>query len=92
MHYSLHEIDSHDVVATTAAADFSQRLRVMLTFEGNPAEADYLLDEWPEGLLAHVATPTIPVFIVSTMAAYAGRRSKADKDRRSLNVTEVPSA
>ena len=79
MHYSLHEIYSHDVVATTAAADrdealewFSQKLRVMLTFEGNPAEADYLLDEWPEGLLAHVATPTIPVFIVSTMAAYAG--------------------
>jgi hypothetical protein len=77
MRYSLHEIDSHDVVATTVAADrdealewFSQKLRLMLTFEGDPAEADYLVDEWPEGLLAHTANPTIPIFVVSAMAAY----------------------
>jgi len=25
----------------------------MLTFEGDPVAANYLLDEWPEGLLAH---------------------------------------
>ena len=49
---------------------FSEKLRLMLTFEGNPAEAEYLLDEWPEGLLAHSANPTIPVFVVSTMAAH----------------------
>src|SRR5438876_6833689 len=68
MRYSLHEIDSHQVVATTVAADrdealewFGEKLRLMLTFEGDPAEADYLLDEWPEGLLAHAANPTIPV-------------------------------
>ena len=42
----------------------------MLTFEGGPAEADYLLDEWPEGLLAHTANLTIPIFVVSAMAAY----------------------
>jgi len=41
MGYSLHEIDSHDVVATTVAADrdealewFSEKLRLMLTFRG----------------------------------------------------------
>jgi hypothetical protein len=77
MRYSLHEIDKDEVVATTNAADrdeaiewFSERLRLMLTFEGDPADADYLLDEWPEGLLAHTANPTIPVFIVSAMAAH----------------------
>jgi hypothetical protein len=66
MRYSLHdEIDAHDVVATTVAADraealewFGERLRLMLTFEGDPVAADYLLDEWPEGLLAHSANPT----------------------------------
>jgi hypothetical protein len=65
------------VVATTLAADrdealewFSERLRLMLTFEGDPANAEYLLDEWPEGLLAHTANPTIPVFVVSAMAAH----------------------
>jgi hypothetical protein len=59
MRYSLHEIDKHHVVATTVATDrdealewFSEKLRLMLSFEGDPAEADYLLDEWPEGLLA----------------------------------------
>ena len=68
MRYSLHEIDSHEVIATTIAIDrdealewFSEKLRLMLTFEGDPAEAEYLLDEWPEGLLAHSANP-IPVF------------------------------
>jgi hypothetical protein len=77
MRYSLHEIDKRHVVATTVAADrdealerFSERLRLMLTFDGDPAEADYLLDEWPEGLLAQTANPTIPVFVVSAMAAY----------------------
>ena len=77
MSYSLHEIDTHHVVATTVAVDrdealewFSEKLRLMLTFEGDPADADYLLDEWPEGLLAHAASPTIPVFVVSTVAAH----------------------
>ena len=77
MRYSLHEIDNHHVVATTLAADrdealewFSEKLRVMLTFEGDPMAADYALDEWPEGLLAHTANPTIPVFIVSAVAAH----------------------
>ena len=51
----LHEIDRHDVLATTVAADrdealesFSEKLRMMLTLEGDPSSADYLLDEWPE--------------------------------------------
>jgi hypothetical protein len=77
MRYNLHEIDKHEVVATTVAVDrdealewFSEKLRLMLTFEGDPADAEYLLDEWPEGLLAHAANPTIPVFIVSAMAAH----------------------
>ena len=71
MRYSLHEIDGHDVIATTVATDrdealewFSEKLRMMLTFEGDPSSADYLLDEWPEALLAHAANPTIPVFVV----------------------------
>jgi hypothetical protein len=29
-----------------------QKLHLMLTFEGDPVAANYLLDEWPEGLLA----------------------------------------
>ena len=76
MRYSLHETDKHRVVATTVAADrdealewFSEKLRLMLTFEGDPVAADYLLDEWPEGLLAHTPKPSIPVFIVSAIAA-----------------------
>ena len=76
MRYSLHESDKHRVVATTVAADrdealewFSEKLRLMLTFEGDPLAADYVLDEWPEGLLAHSANPTIPVFVVSAVAA-----------------------
>ena len=43
MRYSLHEIDKHHIVATTTAADcdealecFSEKLRLMLTFEGDP--------------------------------------------------------
>jgi hypothetical protein len=70
MRYSLHEIDKYHVVATTVAAErdealewFSEKLRLMLTFEGDPLVADYLLDEWPEGLLAHTSNPTIPVFV-----------------------------
>jgi hypothetical protein len=77
MRYSLHEIDTHDVAATTIAADrdealewFSEKLRLMLTFQGDPATADYLLDEWGEGLLAHAPNPTIPVFVASAVAAY----------------------
>ena len=77
MRYSLHETDKHRVVATTIAADrdealewFSEKLRMMLTFEGDPSSADYLLDEWPEALLAHDANPTIPVFVVSAVAGH----------------------
>ena len=76
MRYSLHEIDKHHVIATTIAADrdealewFSEKLHLMLTFEGDPVAANYLLDEWPERLLAHTANPTIPVFVVSAIAA-----------------------
>ena len=76
---NLHEADKHRVVATTVAADrdealewFSEKLRLMLTFEGDPASADYLLDEWPEGLpyMAHTPKPTIPVFVVRAVAAH----------------------
>ena len=77
MRYSLHEIDKHHVLATTIAVDrdealewFSEKLRLMLTFEGDPVAADYVLDEWPEGLLAHSANPTIPVFVVSAVATH----------------------
>jgi hypothetical protein len=77
MRYSLHEINKQHIVATTVATDrdealewFSEKLRLVLTLEGDPAEADYLLDEWPEGLLAHSANPTVPVFIVSAVAAH----------------------
>ena len=79
MRYSLHEIDTHHVVATTVAADrdealewFSEKLRLMLTFEGDPFAAEYLLDEWPESLtyMAHSSNPTIPVFVVRAMAAH----------------------
>ena len=77
MRYSLHEIDQHEVVATTIASGrdealewFSERLRLMLTFEGDSVAADYLLDEWPEGLMAHAANPTIPVFVVRAVAAH----------------------
>ncbi len=64
MRYSLHEIEKHHVLATTVAADrdealewFSEKLRLMLTFEGDPVAADYLLDEWPEGLLGTHCKP-----------------------------------
>jgi len=79
MRYSLHEIDKHHVVATTVAADrdealesFSEKLRLMLTFEGDPVAAEYLLDEWHESLpyMAHIPKPTIPVFVVSAVAAH----------------------
>ena len=79
MHYSLHEIDSHNAVATTVAVDrdealewFSRKLRLMLSFEGDPGSADYLLDEWPESLpyMAHTPKPTILVFVVRAMAAH----------------------
>ena len=48
----------------------AKSLRLMLKLEGDPADADDLLDEWPEGLLAQVANPTIPVFVVSAIAAH----------------------
>ena len=74
MRYSLHETDKYRVVATTVAADrdealewFSEKLRLMLTFEGDPSSADYL-DEWPEALLAHDANPTIQVFVADAVA------------------------
>jgi hypothetical protein len=77
MRYNLHEIDKHHVLATTIAANrdealewFSEKLRLMLTFEGDPVVADYLLDEWPEGLLAHTPKTTIPVFVVSAVVAH----------------------
>jgi hypothetical protein len=77
MRYSLHELDKHHVVATTVAADrdealecFSEKLRLMLTFEGDPVAADFVLDEWPEDLLAHSANHTIPVFVVRAVAAH----------------------
>ena len=77
MRYSLHETDGHDIIATTVATNrdealewFSERLRLMLSFEGDPAAVDYLLDEWPEGLLAHAPNPTVPVFVVSAVAAH----------------------
>ena len=57
MRYSLYETDKRRVVATTVAADrdealewFSEKLRLMLTFECDPVAAAYLLDEWPESL------------------------------------------
>jgi hypothetical protein len=51
---------------------FSEKLRLMLTFEGDPDSADYLLDEWPESLpfMAHTPKPTIPVFVVRAAAAH----------------------
>jgi hypothetical protein len=48
MRYSLHEIDKHHSVATTVAVDrdealelFSEKLRLMLTFEGDPVPITY---------------------------------------------------
>ena len=74
-----HESDKHRAVATTVAADrdealewFSENLRLMLTFEGDPTAAEYLLDEWPESLpyMAHTPKPTIPIFVVSAVTAH----------------------
>lgn len=79
MRYSLHEIDKHDVVATTVAGDrdealewFSEKLRVMLTFEGDPVAAEYLLDEWADSspYRPHTPNPKIPVFVVSVVTAH----------------------
>jgi hypothetical protein len=79
MRYSLHEIDTHKVVATTVAVDrdealecFSEKLRVMLTFEGDPVDANYLLKECREGIpsMSQGTNPTIPVFVVSVVAAH----------------------
>jgi hypothetical protein len=79
MRYSLHEIDTNDVVATTVAANrdealewFSGKLRLMLSFKGEPASADYLLDEWSESphFMTRSPKPTIPVFVVRAIAAH----------------------
>ena len=79
MRYSLHNIDSRDVVATTIAADraealewFSEKLRLMLTFQGDPDAAEYLLEERPERLpsTARTTNPAIPVFVVTAVAAH----------------------
>src|SRR5262249_17224341 len=70
-----------------ALAWFSEKLLLMLTFEGDPAEAEYLLDEWPEGLLAQAANPTIPVFVVSAHWLHTPRHHKAlDVVRSELRV------
>jgi hypothetical protein len=37
------------------------KLRLMLTFEGDPAAAEYILDEWPESL-PYMATLQTPPF------------------------------
>jgi hypothetical protein len=79
MRYSLYEIDTHEVVATTIAADrdkaldrFSEKLRLMLTFQGDPDAAEYLLEERPERLpsMARTTNPAIPVFVVRAVAAH----------------------
>jgi hypothetical protein len=79
MRYSLHEIDTHEVVATTIAADrdealerFSENLRLLLSFQGDPDAAEYLLEERPERLpsMARTINPTIPVFVVRAVAAH----------------------
>ena len=79
MRYSLHEIDTHEVVATTIAADrdealerFSEKLRLMLTFQGDPDAAEYLLEERLERLssMTRTTNPTIPVFVVRAVAAH----------------------
>jgi hypothetical protein len=79
MRYSLQEIDTHDVIATTIAADrdealerFSEKLRLMLTFQGDPDAAEYLLEARPERLpsTARTTNPTIPVFVVRAVAAH----------------------
>ena len=87
---STEEIDRHDVVATTVAADrdealewFSEKLRLMLTFEGDLVAAEYLLDEWPESLpyVAHTPKPTVPVFIVRAVAAHPQASQGAGPDQ-----------
>jgi hypothetical protein len=79
MRYTLHEIDNDNVVATTVAVDrdealeqFSEKLRLMLTFEGDPDAAEYLLEGRPESLFstAHTPNPTIPVFVVRAVVAH----------------------
>ena len=98
MRYSLHEIDKHHVVATTIAVDrdealewFSEKLRLMLTFDGDPLAAEYLVDEWPESLpyMAHSSNPTIPVFVVRAMAAHpalVGRMPVAFREKGAENT------
>lgn len=64
---------------------FWEKLRLILTFEGDAADAEYLLDEWPEGLLARAANTTIPVFVVTAMAARPRHQKALDV------VSAVPS-
>ena len=51
--------------AQTVLELVSGRWKLLVIFS-----ADYLLDEWPEALLAHAANATIPVFVVSAVAAH----------------------
>jgi hypothetical protein len=60
-------------------------MRFIAPAEGDPADTDYLLDEWPEGLLAHAANPTIPVFIVSAIAAHP-LASRGAGDQNSIRL------
>jgi hypothetical protein len=60
MRYSLHEIDTHHVVGTTVSADrdealewFSEKLRLMLTFEGDPLAATRRMGGEPAPYGAH---------------------------------------
>ena len=39
-----------DEIRAFCWALFSEKLRLMLTYEGDRLAAEYLLDEWPEGL------------------------------------------
>jgi hypothetical protein len=56
VHGRSRSIDEHHVVATTVAADrdealwFSEKLRLMSSFEGDPVAAEFLLGELPENL------------------------------------------
>ena len=69
-----------------------RKLRVMLTFEGDPVAADDALDEWPDGLLARTANPTIPIFIVSAVGAHPQASKGAGCGHRSLSSERLPTS
>ena len=69
---------------------------------GDPVAADYLLEEWPESLpyMAHTSNPTIPVFVVSAVAAHpqasrgvrcsqTGAESAASRDNIRIGFSTV---